>query len=385
MKVIRLKAKNWRNFQDVDISLQDITFLIGPNASGKSNFIDIFRFLHDIVVIGLQKAITTRGGMSKIRCLSARRYPDIEIEIHLGERYDQSPTWIYSLRIMQEGRRKHQHLVRSEVIVKEGKRILNRPDDKDKSDREKLSRTHLEQMQVNDAFRPIFQYFETFKYFHVIPQLIRNPQAFSGPGIPEDPYGQHFLEYLAKTNPKLRKNRLDKIQDALRIAVPRLQELSFVKDELGFPHLEAHYDHWRPKAGKQREDQFSDGTLRLIGLLWSILDTRDSLLLLEEPELSLNSGIIQNLVPIIYEIQKKKTKPSQVVVSSHSWELLSYSGIRGDEIIIFNPTHEGTDIKLASDIREIRKLLQSGMLPADAIFPVISPKNIGTQLTLLEF
>jgi predicted ATPase len=385
MKVIGLKAKNWRNFLDIDVSLQDITFLIGPNASGKSNFIDIFRFLHDIVVIGLQKAITSRGGMSKIRCLSARRYPDIEIEILLGDKYDQPPMWTYSLKIMQEGRRKHQHLIRSEQIYKDGNRILNRPDDKDKEDPEKLSRTHLEQMQVNDSFRQIFQYFETFKYFHVIPQLIRNPQAFSGPGIPEDPYGQHFLEHLAKTNPKLRKNRLDKIQSALRIAVPRLQELSFIKDELGFPHLEAHYDHWRPKAGKQREDQFSDGTLRLIGLLWSILDTRESLLLLEEPELSLNSGIIQNLVPIIYEIQKKKTKPSQVIISSHSWELLSYSGISGDEILIFNPTHEGTFVKLASDIKEIRKLLQSGMLPGDAIFPHIYPKNLSSQLTLLEF
>jgi hypothetical protein len=55
-------------------------------------------------------------------------------------------------------------------------------------------------------------------------------------------------------------------------------------EENGRPHLEAIYDHWRPGAGKQKEDQFSDGTLRLIGLLWS-LQEGDSLLLLEEPEL----------------------------------------------------------------------------------------------------
>jgi len=71
------------------------------------------------------------------------------------------------------------------------------------------------------------------------------------------------------------------------------------------------YEHWRPQGAKQREDQFSDGTLRLLGLLWSLLEG-DSLLLLEEPELSLNSGIIRKLPGLMYRIQRQKRR--QVII-----------------------------------------------------------------------
>lgn len=76
MLISNLKLKNWRNFTDVDVDLQRRQFIVGPNASGKSNLLDVFRFLHDIAKQrggGLQEAIEKRGGMSKIRCLSARK------------------------------------------------------------------------------------------------------------------------------------------------------------------------------------------------------------------------------------------------------------------------------------------------------------------------
>jgi hypothetical protein len=86
MIVSRIKLKNWRNFQKVDVPLRERMFIVGPNASGKSNFLDVFRFLRDIAKSeggGLQKAVRDRGGISKLRCLLARRDPQIEIEVHL--------------------------------------------------------------------------------------------------------------------------------------------------------------------------------------------------------------------------------------------------------------------------------------------------------------
>ena len=98
---------------------------------------------------------------------------------------------------------------------------------------------------------------------------------------------------------------MKKIENALQIAVPQLKKLTDTRDERGVPHLEVVYEHWRSKAGKQSENQFSDGTLRLIAFLWSILDG-DSLLLMEEPELSLHSGIVTRLPGLIWRIQNKK-------------------------------------------------------------------------------
>lgn len=49
MIISRVVLKNWRNFRHVDVSLRPRAFLVGPNAAGKSNFLDVFRFLRDIV------------------------------------------------------------------------------------------------------------------------------------------------------------------------------------------------------------------------------------------------------------------------------------------------------------------------------------------------
>ncbi|HEX30485.1 TPA: chromosome segregation protein SMC, partial [Candidatus Poribacteria bacterium] len=81
-----IHLENWRNFTDVNLELQRRVFLVGPNASGKSNFLDVFRFLRDIVSIGggFQEAVRKRGGISKLRCLAARRNPDIGIKVRIG-------------------------------------------------------------------------------------------------------------------------------------------------------------------------------------------------------------------------------------------------------------------------------------------------------------
>ncbi|MBA2492469.1 MAG: ATP-binding protein, partial [Gammaproteobacteria bacterium] len=56
------------------VELQRRVFLIGPNASGKSNFLGLFRFLHDLVSVGggFQEAVRKRRGISSLRCLAAR-------------------------------------------------------------------------------------------------------------------------------------------------------------------------------------------------------------------------------------------------------------------------------------------------------------------------
>jgi predicted ATPase len=126
---------------------------------------------------------------------------------------------------------------------------------------------------------------------------------------------------------------LRNIEKALTIAVPQFKSFEY-KEENGRPHLEAVYDHWRPRAGKQREDQFSDGTLRLIGLLWSLQES-DNLLLLEEPELSLNGAIVKKIPAMIHRLQKPRKR--QVILTTHSTDLLSDRGIGLDEIILLNP------------------------------------------------
>jgi predicted ATPase len=48
MLITHLALKNWRNFRSLDVPLREVSFLLGPNASGKSNILDVFRFLRDV-------------------------------------------------------------------------------------------------------------------------------------------------------------------------------------------------------------------------------------------------------------------------------------------------------------------------------------------------
>ena len=137
MIISHLKLKNWRNFRIVDVGMGKRIFLVGPNASGKSNFLDALRFLRDIAKSeggGLQKAVSDRGGISKIRCLAARKESQIEIEVHMSESQDREPSWKYAISIKQKSRGHRQSYVFSEKVWKDDQLILDRPDDQDKKD-----------------------------------------------------------------------------------------------------------------------------------------------------------------------------------------------------------------------------------------------------------
>jgi predicted ATPase len=384
MLVTRLIAKNWRNFKSIDIPLQERQFIVGPNASGKSNFLDIFRFLRDIARSeggGLQKAVKDRGGISKIRSLAARRDPEVSIDIELSESSTSKPVWRYAIGLRQATRgHRLPHLSFERVWHKE-KKILDRPEEKDRSDEDRLTQTFLEQINTNADFRQIAHFLQEVTYLHLVPQLLRYADSIQGRLLENDPFGQGFLERLARTPEKTRKSRLAKIEEALKIAVPQLEQLRFCRDEdTGRPHLEALYAHWRPNAGWQREDQFSDGTLRLIGLLWSLLEN-DSLLLLEEPELSLNAGIVAHLAPLIARMQRSRRR--QIIVSTHSEALLTERGIDGREAIVLSPETEGTSVSVASEIAEVRALLQAGLTVGEVVLQRTRPTKV-EQLNLLE-
>ncbi|HUQ93713.1 MAG TPA: AAA family ATPase, partial [Bryobacteraceae bacterium] len=291
-----------------------------------------------------------------------------------------SRTWKYEICITQQVRGYRHPSLRYERVWRDGTAITDRPDSDDQQDELRLTQTHLEQINSNEQFRDVARFFESIRYLHLVPQLLRQPEAFQGPSVPDDPYGRNFLEMIAKTPEKTRRSKLKRIEAALREAVPQLKNLIDAKDESGVPHLEATYAHWRPNAGRQREDQFSDGTIRLIGLFWSLLEG-EAPLLLEEPELSLHAGIVEKLPALFYRLQRKRKR--QIFVSTHSWALLSDKGIGGEEVIILKPDKEGTVAEVASSVGPVRNMLEAGVSVADAALPLTIPSNLN-QLNLFE-
>lgn len=378
MRIVSIRLENWKNFRSVEVPLQQRMFIAGPNASGKSNFLDAIRFLQDIAAEsgGIQSAVRNRGGVSKVRCLAARRYPDVCVEIALGDDAE-SPEWRYRIEFHQDNQRRP--LVRREIVHHRSKQLLNRPDPQDEADSERLTQTHLEQVTSNKDFRPIADFLQSVRYLHVVPQLVRHPERFDIKKTGgRDPFGSDFLEQVARTPEKTLRSRLKRINEALRIAVPQLQELRLQRDELGTPHLQGRYEHWRPQGAWQTEEQLSDGTLRLMGLLWAVMDGTGPLLL-EEPELSLHSGVVRQIPQMLARITRRTKR--QIMLSTHSSDMLADTGIAPDEVLILLPDPNGTKVCLLKNDEEILALLESGQSIADAVIPLTGPKR-AHQLSL---
>lgn len=377
MLITRVRLKNWRNFREADVELQSRAYLIGANASGKSNFLDIFRFLRTIAQVeggGLQKALKDRGFMPKLRSLHARRDPEIGLGIEVVESSAaDARRWSYDLSFKSEGKGAQRVLITRERVICNGKVIIDRPDKDDQSDPVRLTQTHLEQINNNGHFRELAEFFGTAIYLHLVPQLLKFADEISGRVVESDPFGQGLLQRIARAPQKTREARLKRIAGALKVAVPQFSELQFKKDAIsGAPHLEARFDHWRTNGAWQREEQFSDGTLRLIGLLWA-LQEGDGILLLEEPELSLNDAIVEYIPLMIERALPGKKKGRQIIVTTHSDNLIAAVS-DPDSVLLLVPGENGTVIR-GADPGE-KNAMEHGLNPAEVLLPKTRPDRI---------
>jgi energy-coupling factor transporter ATP-binding protein EcfA2 len=353
-----LRLKNWKNFQSVEVELPSRVFLVGPNASGKSNLLDVFRFLRDLVSPGggFQAAVERRHGVKALRCLAARRDSDIEVYVRVSP-MDGSvtvPSWEYTLVFNQGKNRPPQ--VRQELVLKDGRALLQRPTEEDKRDPDRLSQTHIEQVTMNQPFRELARFFEAVHYLHLVPQLVRESDRVSARS--RDPYGSDFLEQVASTPAKTRTARLKRILSALQVAVPQLSAIELWRDAKGAPHLRGRYEHWRAQGA--------------MGLLWAVLDGSGPLLL-EEPELSLHPEVVRYIPPMFARVQKRRHR--QIIVSTHSPEMLSDEGIGLSEVLLLTPTPEGTSVRPLASVQEANALLSGRSTAGDIAMAHTRPEK----------
>lgn len=381
MRLTHVRASNWRNFKTIDVPIGDRLFVVGPNAAGKSNLLDLFRFMGDIAEPGggLASALEIRGGLSKVRSLFARNNRGGRLVIDL-ELSDGEDIWRYELSIRGEKGGKNRPVVAEERIRRNGEVVLDRPGAEDREDPERLTQTNLEQISANQKFRSLADYFAKVQYFHLVPQIIRDP-ARSG-GAKHAAYGAEFIAEMNAVSLKTRSAWLRRMQNALQAAVPEFETLGLTVDAAGRPHLIAGYRNWRSQPAHQSEADFSDGTLRLIGLLWTMVSApaNGGVLLLEEPELSLNSAIVQTLPSVLATAQRDRQM--QVLISTHAPELLDDEGVLTKEILVLRVTGDGTSATLLSAIEEVQDEIVADLPKSDIVNGLISPQDLSSFVSL---
>ena len=380
MFITRLKLHNWRNFRDIDIELQRRVFIVGANATGKSNLLDALRFLRDAANPkggGLQSAVNRRGGFRELRSRAADRSDDhlaLAVELRAEPQHDGPPDWSYALRVKQERNGRHGVLVEQECVTRGGEVVLVRPDGGDMEDRERLTQTALEQVNANREFRPIAEFFASIQYLHLLPQMLRHAQDLQSRPLSDDPYGQGFLDQVVRTPKRTREARLNRIENALRSVVPQLSELRAVRDEAGGgPRLEVRFEHWRSREAWQPHGFLSDGTLRLVALLWIAQETGGPLLL-EEPETSLHDSVVRALPGAFASLaygwrSNGRHRPRQVWMSTHSPTLLQDDTISLQDVVLLRQGTGGTRTALASEEPMLCALHEAGHPLGDAVVP----------------
>ena len=199
VRFTRLRLKNWRNFTQVDVKLSRRMFIVGPNAIGKSNLLDVFRFLREVAMEGggLATAVKNRRGISKLRSLHHRAPASSDIEIHVDVVATDGVEWRYLLAF-NKGDKK---LGLAPVVTRESvwkkavddgtwEQLFERPREEDKNDPKLLTQTWLQQVAQNKSFRDLAEFFSSVSYLHLVPQLIREEQKPAEESLGADAFGR---------------------------------------------------------------------------------------------------------------------------------------------------------------------------------------------------
>ena len=250
-----------------------LTFLVGRNGAGKSNFLDALRFVADALNSPLDHAIRDRGGINDVRRRS-RGHPNhfsIRLEFVLPE----GVTGHYAFRIGSGKRGSYNgYRVQTEECKLQNEKLLM-PEVYFRVDEGIVTDTNVEVVPaattdrlylVNASglseFRPVYQAFSRMGFYNLNPDKIRDLQAPD----PRDVLlrdGSNLTSVFTKLSPIVKKD----IEEYLSAVVPGIhtvdvkgfgpkETLEFRQDVAGDTH------RWRFDA-----NNMSDGTLRVLGIL----------------------------------------------------------------------------------------------------------------------
>ena len=373
--ITKVWAKNFRSIEFAELELGSLTVLVGPNASGKSNLMDVLGFLGDAVRLGLETAITRRGGIDSI----GRKSPTGEVlGPEVGCRYEFSwGTLDYAVGLMREGKGEYRVKQESarvdptdpdvrplEFALTNGR--FTKPNLKRTLEQTDSSRTendggadhpgiverlipksdgrNIQLMSAESQRLPLLlallmgsragegnNYFPLLHslnragndlgrvgLYHIFPNSLRDPQKVAD-SHPLATGGENLASTLRDMIQK--KSRfLPDLKSALTFAVPGVRDIRV-------SHAGSYYvvelNHER-NGGNERGSWFdlsyeSDGSIRLLALLTALLqDPAPSLIGLEEPELAIHPGAMA----VLSDTMREAALRGQVLVATHSPDLI---------------------------------------------------------------
>ncbi len=376
--ITKVWARNFRSIKSAELELGDLTVLVGPNASGKSNLVDILRFLSDTARDGLAKAIERRGGIGtfgrkppKGRALAPEiglRMDTLEGVLDYGfalahrggggyevkrEYASYAPTGYqgvpYSIEIVK-GRLSEETFeslagegVSQEDLarIKTTSGVIAAYSSIEAADGQSLLLVPPERMGVAWALAGVYSppsgnladtpalvlrealwamknFLSSVALYRLFPDALRAPQV-AAEGHPLAANGENLASALREMIRK-KNGFLPNLKEALAVAIEGVRD--FRVTQAG-SHCVVEVKHEsEPGSGRGRWIDLlneSDGTIRLLAMLTALYQQPSpALMCLEEPEMAIHPWTIAVLSEYIYEASMR----GQVVLTTHRPELL---------------------------------------------------------------
>jgi predicted ATPase len=361
----RVVLRNFKSIGYCDVSLKPLTYLVGQNGAGKSNFLDALHFVRDSLTSSLENAIHERGGLNEVRRRSSGHPANSGIRIEFRLKNGHQGWYAFSVGATPNG--SFEVLSEKCMLGEKGKGpFFHIEKGTLKSSSEPTfpavvsDRLSMVAASGLPAFRPIFDALTAMGFYNLNPKLMRDLQK------PQDgkllkPVGENIASVIGHLE-KVAPDQVNLIQEYLQKVAPMvhsmerkvvgpMETLEFRQDVAG-----AKYP-WRFFA-----QNMSDGTLRALGVLTALLqnniDYSPTLIGIEEPETALHPAASATL----REVLVLASRDVQVLVTSHSPDLLDNPDIDSDTI--FPVISEGGDTRIAPLDGASRKILKEHLFSA---------------------
>jgi predicted ATPase len=362
--ITRVVLRNYRSIGQCDVALGPLTYLVGANGAGKSNFIDALHLVTDALTTSLDQALNQRGGLGEVRRRSAGHPTHFSVRLDFSIE-GQSGHYAFNVGALKNrgfevqteelslggpGKGPFYRVERGEVKASSEGTVPSLTND----------RLALVAMSGLSAFRPVFNAITAMGFYNLNPKLMRDLQK-PQEGRLLKPVGENIasvIGHLERVNPEA----VSTIEEYLRTVVPTvhgvgrsqigpMETLQFRQDVPGVK------DPWRFTA-----QNMSDGTLRALGVLAALFqgnrDFAPTLIGIEEPETALHPGASAAL----REALQRASKQTQIVVTSHSPDLLDDSSITDTQILAV--VSEAGETKLGPVDSASRDAIRKGLFSA---------------------
>jgi len=325
----RVVLNNYKSIKECSVKLGPLTFLVGQNGAGKSNFLDALRLVADSLITSLEHALRDRGGINEVRRRSSGH------PTHFGVRLDwklrDGTEGVYAFRIgaqkkgafdvQQEecrvfasgGLEEISYKVENGAVTKSPVEIAP-PAASD--------RLYLVAAAGLPAFRPIYDALSHMGFYNLNPDEIRDFQP-PDPGEVLKRDGSNLASVLSVME-RERGSVHERLVRFLSKVVPGIQRIDVKhvgkKETLEFRQLVGtNKDPWRFMA-----ENMSDGTLRALGVLTALFQSSNGgakkvpFVGIEEPEAAVHPGA----AGVLRDGLRAASKTTQTAVTSHSPDLL---------------------------------------------------------------